>query len=80
MFLMNLQIVHPDTKGQPLSCISSKRGNGSDVQGLFDWIVPQIKTQVYVRLLSLDSDPSYNFRYDDFSSGGSTIIIKIDEI
>jgi hypothetical protein len=74
MFLMNLQILHPDSKGQPLFCISSKRGNASDVQGLFDRIVTQVKTQIHVPLLSLDSDPSYNFRVRLCGAGGGELI------
>jgi hypothetical protein len=61
-------------------CISSKTANGLDVHGLSDQIVTKVKAQISVLVLSFDGDPCYNFCHDDFSSGGSPIIIKMGEI
>jgi hypothetical protein len=48
--------------------------------GTFDQIATKVKMQVPVPVHSFKGDPSCNFRQDDFSSGGSTIIIKIGEL
>jgi hypothetical protein len=54
MFLVNLQPLYPDAKCQPLFCVSSKTGNGSDIQGLFDQIVTKIQMQIPVPAVSFD--------------------------
>jgi hypothetical protein len=66
MFLINLQPLRPDTKGQSLFCISSKTGNGSDIQETFDQIITKVKMQMPVPVLSFGGDLSYNFLHDDF--------------
>jgi hypothetical protein len=63
---VNLQPLHPDAECQPLFCVSSKTGNGSDIQGLFDQIATEIQMQIPVAAISVDGDPSYNSRPDNF--------------
>jgi hypothetical protein len=65
MFLVDIQPLHPETKCQPLFCISSKTGNGSDVQG-FNQIATKIKMQIIASVLLFDRDPSYNSCHGDF--------------
>jgi hypothetical protein len=66
MFLVNLQPLHADAKCQPLFCVSSKTGDGLDIQELFGPIVTKVQVQIPVPAISFDGDPSYNFRRDDF--------------
>jgi hypothetical protein len=80
MLIVNLQPLHREAKCQPLFCLSSKTGNGSDIQGTFDESVTEVKTHIAVPAISSDGDPSYNFRHDNFSSCGSRLIEKMGEI
>jgi hypothetical protein len=43
MFLVNLQPLHLDAKCQPPFSVSSKMGNGSDIQRLFDQLVTKVQ-------------------------------------
>jgi hypothetical protein len=80
MFLMNVQPLHPDARCQPLFYVSSKTGNGSDVQGLFDQILTKVQMQIPVPAILFDGNPSYNFPHDVFLSGGSTGVETMAEI
>jgi 5'-3' exonuclease len=80
MVLVNLQPLHPDAKYQPLFRVSSKMGDGSDIQGLFDQILTKIQMQIPVPVILFDGDPSSNFRHDLFSSSGLTGIETVAEI
>jgi hypothetical protein len=65
----------------PATCLCFfKTGNGSDTQGLCDQIVTKVQMQIPVPAISVDGDASYNFRYDNFSSGGLTSIEITAEI
>jgi hypothetical protein len=65
MFLVNLQLLHPDAERR-LFCVSSKTANRSDIQGLFDQIVRKVQMQIRVPVISFDSDPLYYFCDDIF--------------
>jgi hypothetical protein len=80
LFLVSLQPLHPDVRCQSLFCISSKTGIELDIHRIFDHILMKAKTQMPVPVLSPDSDPSYNFRYDNFLSRGSRFIKEMAEI
>jgi hypothetical protein len=57
---------NPDATCQPHLWVSSKTGNGSDIQGTFDQIVTKVNTQTSIPTLSLDGDLSCYFHHDDF--------------
>jgi hypothetical protein len=66
VFLVNLEPLHSDVKCHSLFWVSSKTGNGSDIQGTFDQIHISVNTQIPVPALSSNGEPSYSFRHDAF--------------
>jgi hypothetical protein len=65
MFLLDVPLLHPDSKCRPLLCGSSEMGNASDIQMIFDRIVTMVSMQMPISACWFDGDPSYAFCHND---------------
>jgi hypothetical protein len=80
MLLVNLKPLYPALQCQPLFCLSSKTGNGSDIQGTFDEVMTKVKTHIRVSVFHPTAIRLAISVMVFFSSGGSRFIEEMGEI